>query len=197
MDQTLINKYFNARNTLLEMLNDRGISVPSNLNVSFDEFNIMFSKNELSFMINDSKPTYVYFHNGPKNFSKKDLTTLINKVLSDLDDNTNLIIITIKKINKTLMKEIKTLQNSEVFMLKELFFNITNHELIPDMRLLNKEEISGLLKKFEQGFTTKQFKKILITDPISKYYGAKKEDVFEIRRINKSNGIQIDYRYVK
>ena len=46
-------KYFNARNTILEMFTDRGVNVPTNLNVSYDEFYIMFSKNELSILIED------------------------------------------------------------------------------------------------------------------------------------------------
>jgi len=197
MDQSLIKKYFNARNTILEMFVDRGVSIPKNLFVSIEEFNIMFSKNELSILIEDTDTYYIHFHKGVKNFSKKDLTTLTANVFSDISSETSLVIVSTNKLNKTLMKEINTLPNSEVFVLNELYFNITKHDLIPDMRLLKKEESDTLMSKFEDGFTPKQFKKILVSDPISKYYGAKREDVFEITRINKTIGIQLDYRYVK
>tara|TARA_B110000211_G_scaffold22423_3_gene23201 strand:- start:417 stop:1010 length:594 start_codon:yes stop_codon:yes gene_type:complete len=197
MDQTLIKKYFNARTTILEMFSDRGVTVPPNLNVSYEEFTIMFSKNELSMVIQDTETYYIYFHKGVKNFSKKDLTTLTAKIFTDLSPDTHLTIVSTNKVNKTLMREIKTLPTSEVFILNELYFNITKHELIPEMRLLKKEEINTLMDKFEKGFSAKQFKKILVLDPISKYYGAKREDVFEIKRINTSVGLQLDYRYVK
>lgn len=197
MEQTLIKKYFNARNTILEMFTDRGVTVPKNLIVSYKEFNIMFSKNELSILIEDTELYYIHFHKGIKNFSKKDLTTLTAKIFSEISPDVRLTIISTNKVNKTLMREIKTLPNSEVFILKELYFNITKHILIPKMRLLKKEEIETLMTKFEEGFLPRQFKKILLSDPISKYYGAKREDVFEIKRINQTIGIQLDYRYVK
>lgn len=197
MDQSHIKKYFNARKTMLEMLSDRGVNVPDNINVTFEEFILMFNKNELSITIKDIDTYYVYFHKGAKNFSKKDLTTLSSKIFTDISPDVRLIIVSTNKVNKTLMKEIKTIPNSEVFILKELFFNITKHDLIPEMRILNKDEIKELLSKFEDGFSSKQFKKFLITDPVCRYYGAKHEDVFEIKRINTSVGIQLDYRYVK
>lgn len=197
MDQTLIKKYFNARNTILEMFTDRGVTVPKNLIVSFEEFNIMFSKNELSILIEGAETYYIHFHKGVKNFSKKDLTTLTAKIFSEISPDTRLTIVSTNKVNKTLMREINTLSNSEVFILNELYFNITKHILVPEMRLLQKEEIETLMTKFEEGFSTRQFKKILLSDPVSKYYGAKREDVFEIRRINKTIGVQLDYRYVK
>lgn len=77
----------------------------------------------------------------------------------------------------------------EIFYYNELIFNITKHEFVPKHVLLSENEIKELLYKFK--ISKYNLPKILETDPVSRYYGANKSDVFKIYREN-----EIYYRLV-
>ena len=190
------NSFFKARQTILEMLSDRGYTIPENLHISYDEFNIQYENNNMYIYLEDQdKKFYIYFHTLVKNFSKKDFVSIMNKLNKQYDDHLHVIFVTRDKLNQTLQKEIAKLDNCESFILKSLVFNITKHNLIPQMRLMNKDEIQVLLNEFK--IEKHMLPKILETDPISRYYAAKIGDIFKIVRTSVSTGTSVSYRYVK
>lgn len=77
----------------------------------------------------------------------------------------------------------------EIFFYNELYFNITKHELVPKHELLSETEIYRLLEKFK--VCKKNLPRILLNDPISRYYGACIGQIFKITREN-----EIYYRLV-
>ena len=76
----------------------------------------------------------------------------------------------------------------ELFLYKDLQFNITKHELQPKFELLSKEAATKFKKKYGQ-----KFPKILTIDPISKFY---RYTAGQVVKVTRKNGY-VTYRIVK
>ena len=192
---------YKVRNTVIEMITDRNIHVPEAERVTFEQFNIMYDNNNLDIYINnelDNTKYYVHFHNDVKNFSKADLKNIMTKVISKYDDqNINLILILKEKENSSITKELNkdTYKNVEVFLRKNMIFNITHHVFQPKFIILSKDEEKELIDKY---YTTKsKLPKMSKNDPIAKYYGVKSEQIFKIIRKSPEVGESIYYRLVR
>lgn len=82
----------------------------------------------------------------------------------------------------------------EHFQLKELIVNITKHELVPKHELLEDGDVTQLLQRYRCKLS--QLPKILVTDPVAKYYGLRRGQVVRILRRSETAGTYITYRYV-
>ena len=82
----------------------------------------------------------------------------------------------------------------QVFQYNNLLFNISKHNLLPkSIRVISDtDEIKQIceLKNIEKT----QLPKILITDPISYFYGIRKGQLFEFKRTSRNTGEYIYYR---
>lgn len=72
--------------------------------------------------------------------------------------------------------------------------DILKHSLVPEYRVLSKEEVGELLKKF--GVRKRNLPKMLSTDPVAKVLGLKVGDVVEITRKSLVTGEGKYYRVV-
>ena len=82
----------------------------------------------------------------------------------------------------------------QVFWINSLQITITEHEFVPQHRVLDSVEKQPLLEKFNiQNFS--QLPIILQNEPVAKYYGMKKGDVCEITRPSETSGEYVVYRY--
>jgi DNA-directed RNA polymerase I, II, and III subunit RPABC1 len=192
---------YKVRQTLIEMITDRGYNVPESEMISFEEFVIKYNNRNLDIYINDefkNKKIYVYFHNDLKNFSKADLKNIMQKVSSQYEDeDINLILILKDKENSAISKELtkEIYKNVEIFLRKNMMFNITKHEYVPKHIILTKEEEEELLEKYN---TTKgKLPKISKSDPIAKYYGMKSDQICKIIRKSPEVGEYPYYRLVR
>jgi DNA-directed RNA polymerases I, II, and III subunit RPABC1 len=190
--------FFKVRTTILEMLKDRNYPVNDNdFNLPFDAFSAMFSENKQDLVYDNGKnKVYVHFYIESKNFGKKELNNILSFVSEKYnDDNINIIIILEDKPTSTIQKELEENENIEIFFAKKLMFNITKHVLVPKHKLLNEKEVNEVLDKYQ--CKKSQLPKIQYDDPISRYYGARKGDVFEIVRPTPTTGTFRVYRVVK
>lgn len=192
---------YKVRETLLEMISDRGYIIPEIEKISFEEFILKYNNKNLDIFIFDelkNKKIYIYFHNDIKNFSKGDLKNIMQKIITNYDDqDINLILLLREKENSAVSKELmkEPYKNVEVFLKKNMLFNITHHVLVPKHILLNKDEENELLKKYN---TTKgKLPKISKIDPIVKYYGMKSNQICKIIRKSPEVGETIYYRIVR
>ena len=192
---------FKIRETILEMISDRGYVIPSDEVITFEQFVIKYNNKNLNIYIYDSLKNahlYVYFHNDIKNFSKNDLKTLMQKLVMQYENqDINVFLLLKDKENSAITKELSkdVYKNVEIFLKNNMIFNITHHELQPKFYLLSKEEEEEVLEKYN---TTKgKFPKILKTDPIAKYYGAKTDQIFKIMRKSPEVGEYPYYRLVR
>lgn len=192
---------YKVRKTVLEMINDRGNIVPEQENITFEQFNIKYDNNNLDIYINNdvnNQKYYIHFHNDIKNFSKADLKNIMSKIITKYEDeNINLILILKDKENSSITKELtkETYKNVEIFLRKNMIFNITHHVFQPKFFILSKDDEKELIDKY---YTTKsKLPKMSKNDPIAKYYGIKSEQIFKIIRKSPEVGESIYYRLVR
>ena len=204
MDFTERQNLFNVRKTVLELLEDRNYIIPESEKINFDDFTIKFNNKNLDIFIDDLTESkemgkvYVYFHNENKTLPKAELKNLLNKLIENYEDeNIKLIILLKEKGNGSIFKEISKdiYKNVEIFMNKNMIYNITHHEFVPKHVILNKEEEIELLDKYSS--TLNKLPKILKSDPIAKYYGMKQNQVCKIIRKSPEVGEYVYYRLVK
>lgn len=94
-----------------------------------------------------------------------------------------------KKVVKQIVSEYK---NAEFFFENEMLEDIPSKIFIPEHQLLNQEEKDELFNKFAEA----DLARILLTDMMSRYYGAKIGDIFRIIRPSFTSGKNIFYRRV-
>ncbi len=88
----------------------------------------------------------------------------------------------------------KNYPNTEIFLEEELMINIIEHEYVPKHIPLTEEEQQEVLEKYS--LKRKQLPKILLNDPISRYYNMKPGSIFKIIRPCEKSGISFCYRLV-
>lgn len=202
MDFEERNVLFKVRKTVIEMLGDRNYIIPESEKISFDEFSIKFKNKSMDIYIDNTNENlgkvYVYFHNENKTISKLDLKNLFNKIVENYqDEEIKLIILLKEKGNGSILKEInkEVYKNVEIFMNKNMIFNITHHEFVPKHSILTENETDELLDKYST--TLNKLPKIYKSDPVAKYYGMKSNQVCKIIRRSPEVGDYIYYRLVK
>ena len=94
-----------------------------------------------------------------------------------------------KKVVKQIVNDYK---NAEFFFENEMLEDIPSKIFIPIHEKMEKEDKEELLLKF----TERELSSILLTDVMSRYYGAKIGDIFRIIRPSFTAGNSIAYRKV-
>lgn len=112
----------------------------------------------------------------------------------------NGILITSKNLSAPARKKLESLLNYtvHVFLEREMMYDPTEHYLVPTHRGLCEEEQREFLAKNNLSITN--FKILLTTDMIARYYGFKPGQVVEIKRQNMFDTMipeSIDYRRVE
>jgi DNA-directed RNA polymerase I, II, and III subunit RPABC1 len=192
---------YKVRKTIIEMITDRGYVIPEIENLTFEQFMIKYNNKNLDIFIDDKekdKKVYVHFYNELKNFSKSDLKSVMQKIVSEYqDEDINIILLLREKENSAVTKELQkpSFKNVEIFLKNSMIFNITHHELVPKHIILSSEEEKEVLERYN---TTKgKLPKISSTDPVAKYYGMKTNQICKIIRKSPEVGSYIYYRLVR
>jgi DNA-directed RNA polymerase I, II, and III subunit RPABC1 len=130
------------------------------------------------------------------------IKALIDNMITDYVTSGDTIIIVVKdKINNIEIFDtfINTyLENDnvmvQIFWIDTLLINITKHDLVPPMRILNDEEKLDIFNKANIS-NYNQLPIILKSDPVAKFYGMKRGELAEITRPSVTGGIYKNYRY--
>lgn len=188
---------FQARQTVIEMLQDRGYEVPDNLKCdNLSEFKQLFNQKQFDVLVKTPNPCYVKFvllHKVRPNMLRDYINQIREKDISEADE---LLLIIRNKPNSALLKITKEFKNIQIFWIRNLIINITHHRLNPKYRKLTESEIENILKQYH--ITSRfQLPLMLTDDPISKYFGFKSGTVCEINRHSNTNGDYLSYRCVK
>jgi DNA-directed RNA polymerase I, II, and III subunit RPABC1 len=203
-------KFYKARRTVIEMFIDRGI-LPSddpNLEMSIDEFVFMLNSDSMIDVIAKHPTTgvlyYVHFMIDSRVLTKRDFLSTIDRIRSDNEetvDDAGLNIIIIydhNLINNTVKKELvnnDAFAGIEFFLYRELQFNITKNKIVPQHIPLSKEEGAEVLEMYK--CTKTMLPRLLITDPVARYFGMKPGMICKIIRNSRSVGEYVTYRLVR
>ena len=82
----------------------------------------------------------------------------------------------------------------ETFRIEETLFDPTSSSLVPHHRIMTATQKEETLERLRT--TSSRLPRISLLDPIARYYGAAKGDVFEIHREHPDGHVQISYRAV-
>ncbi|XVF19081.1 hypothetical protein REPUB_Repub11eG0079600 [Reevesia pubescens] len=199
-----ITKLFKARRTVFQMLRDRRYSVnDSDIEMTRQQFiekfgeNVHLKRDDLLIHCNKGDaPTdqiYVFFPTE----QKVGVPMVRNCAKRMKADNVFNAILVIQKAltapAKAAIGEINSYFNMDVFEEAELLTNITEHMFVPKHKVLNDKEKKELLAKYRVKET--QLPRILVTDPVAKYYGMKRGQVVKITRQSVTADTYDTYRY--
>jgi DNA-directed RNA polymerase subunit H len=197
----LINQIYNSRKIILELMEKQGYNVNDYSNFSINEVNSMKQNNQLDMLLEkkvDDPDThvknkiYVRYYLG-KTIRPSNLQEMIDDLFiltETLKKNDTLFIIIKDEINETLTNELKHIWEKDgIFIvienIKRLQFNILNHVLVPEHRVMNEKEVQEVMTKFN--ITNKsQFPDISRFDPVARVIGLRPGGVCHIIRSSKT-----------
>ena len=166
-----------SNNTVLEISNSRknvlsilekhqGYDVSDYAEFSMHEIDAMIANNQLDMLVQhkeNNKKTYVKYVLNSNSISKSVKTPIIDEYIDDLYNieqlltkQDTLIIIVGDDPNDTVLNYLKHLYNTTgVFVVvqtvRRLQFNILEHKLVPQMYILNDEELKTMRKTYNIG----------------------------------------------
>ncbi|KAL7422692.1 DNA-directed RNA polymerases II 24 kDa polypeptide (RNA polymerase II subunit 5) [Cryptotrichosporon argae] len=128
-----------------------------------------------------------------KNVSKAAMKSFIT-ALDQVNANRGIIIWS-EKMSPAAKKTLQEMQSEyhlEDFSETQLLVNITKHFLVPKHTVMTPEEKAALIKRYRLKDT--QLPRIMITDPVARYYGLRRGQVMRIERASETAGRYITYR---
>lgn len=179
---------YKIRVNVLTMLSARNYAVPKNIDEFLDVEELLTHHNN---NINDK--IYIFFPKIPK----VGISNIKLYVRQMEDNNVDKSIIIVKDVITPFAKQVfveKKLLYIEDFKESDFYIDKLKHMLIPKHELISNEDKENLLNLYK--IKESQLPKILSSDPVSRYFGAKKGQVFKITRTSETAGEYIYYRIV-
>jgi DNA-directed RNA polymerase subunit H (RpoH/RPB5) len=202
-----ISTIYKSRKTVLDLMKKQGYAIDDYDNFSINEVNSMKQNNQLDMLLEKSQEDetthrknkiYIRYYLG-----KKMSPSNVNDMIEDLfiSDETltkadTLFIIIKDDINETMTNELKHIwEKDQTFVviesIKRLQFNILNHSLVPDHRVMNDAEVKMVMTKYNITDMV-QFPDISRFDPVARAIGLRPGQVCHITRPSKT-AITSDY----
>jgi DNA-directed RNA polymerase subunit H len=200
---SLISSIYKSRKTLLELMKKQNYNIDDYENFSINEVNSMFQNKQLDLLL-EKKPD----ENAPKTERRKKIyisyyltKTLRQQSIQEMIDDLfhleeiltkedTLMIIVKEDMNETMTNLLKHIWEQDGILIiiqniKRLQFNILEHVLVPDHRVLNNEEVDRIKLKYNI-IDDSQFPDISRFDPVAQIIGIRPGQVCEIIRPSKT-----------
>lgn len=170
-----------------EMLKDRKVDI-SALEAYSQEELTAFCKQSAIFHIpvSDELDIVYYMHS---KFKLNDIRKFVQ-----LNTKRKLVIFK-ERINNLNVRNLReTGVSMEIFMLKELLYNVSKNELVPKHEVIsNPNDIAAVMAMYDIKFKT-NLPVILRTDPMARYLDIKPGELVRITRTSMSAGESVSYR---
>jgi len=204
-DEKQYDRYFTEMfrcwKTCCEMMIDRGYTISLEfVQADIHEFFQLYQQADPhSYDIlgtKDAKKTLIKFTFDKETINRQEIINIRGKVNETYGEDTVIIYVLKYKPNTFVYKEIReTGPLDEIFLYTELIFNRTKHRLVPKHVLLTEVDKREILQTYDCKDT--QIPRMVTTDYVCRYFGAKPGDMFKIFRPSPSSGVYITYRVVK
>ena len=205
----LISSVYKSRKIVLELMEKQNYNVEDYANFSINEVNSMKQNNQLDMLLEKKEEDPVTKHKNKMYIryylGKKINTVNIHEMIDDLFNleetltkEDTLFIIIKDEVNETIMNELKHIWEQDgIFIvienIKRLQFNILNHSLVPDHRVINDNEVNDVMKKYNITNLV-QFPDISRFDPVARVIGLRPGKVCHIVRSSKTSIVANYYR---
>ena len=201
---------YKSRRVILEMLQMRGYDTSKYLQQTREELNILFQQHgskgnseidSLDIIVEKENKIFVKYLTTSKIRNQIIINTIDEVYESNILDKKDIIII-IAKDKVTYQGTLEEYVNrifykdgtyAQIFWLNSLLFNISEHDLVPKYKIMNDSEKQALIDKLYLDHE-KNLPKILVTDPVAKFYGVRIGQLCEIEYTNQTNGFNKTYR---
>jgi len=200
---SLISSIYKSRKTLLELMKKQNYNIDDYENFSINEVNSMFQNKQLDLLL-EKKPD----ENAPKTERQKKIyisyyltKTLRQQNIQEMIDDLfhleeiltkedTLMIVVKEDMNETMTNLLKHIWEQDGILIiiqniKRLQFNILEHVLVPEHRVLNNEEVDQIKLKYNI-MDDSQFPDISRFDPVAQIIGIRPGQVCEIIRPSKT-----------
>ena len=168
---------YNSRNTLVEILTDKGYKTDDYSAFSINEVDAMYKNTQLDMLLTHSKNSrkvYIKYYLKAKQIKKPDLDDIIEDLYfieNVLTKEDCLIIVTEDEPNDTIVAKINYLyEHDGIFIvihnIKRLQYNILKHTLVPKAKILSTAEVETLKQRFNL-MSVKQLPEVSRFDPQS------------------------------
>ena len=168
---------YNSRNTLVEILTEKGYKTDDYSNFSINEVDAMYKNTQLDMLLThstNSRKVYIKYYLKAKQIKKPDLDDIIEDLYfieNVLTKEDCLIIVTEDEPNDTIVAKINYLyEHDGIFIvihnIKRLQYNILTHTLVPKAKILSNAEVETLKQRFNL-MSVKQLPEVSRFDPQS------------------------------
>jgi DNA-directed RNA polymerase subunit H (RpoH/RPB5) len=168
---------YNSRNTLVEIMTEKGYKTDDYSNFSINEVDAMYKNTQLDMLLTHSKnnrKVYIKYYLKAKQIKKPDLDDIIEDLYfieNVLTKEDCLIIVTEDEPNDTIVAKINYLYDHDgifivIHNIKRLQYNILKHTLVPKANILSNAEVETLKQRFNL-MSVKQLPEVSRFDPQS------------------------------
>lgn len=191
LDDDTIKK--NIVGNTIKMLMKRGVVV-SNMNDLTNEIFFKLRTNEMcEFTAGEYNNKYSITYLPEQKMSAITRQSPIGRYIHDFPENHHIIIV--EDVTPRVITIIKKdFPNVEIFLKKEMSFNLMDSIYVPEHILLSDAEKKEVLISY--GCTEREMPKIFVSDPVSRYFNAKVGQMFRIIRPSEMTGKAVYYRIV-
>lgn len=197
-----LTKMHRIRRTCLEMLKDRGYLVSDEeISVEKPAFREKFGENprkdDLTILVpRQDDPTeqmFVFFPEEVK-VGVKTIKVVAERMKEEQVTRAIMVITSnLTPFARQCLLDLMPKLHIEQFTENELLVNITQHVLVPEHRILTREEKHVLLDRYKVKDT--QLPRIQHSDPVARYFGLQRGQVVRIVRPSETAGRYVTYRY--
>jgi len=204
-----VSKVYKSRKTILELLSSQNYAIDEYNHFSVNEVNTMLQNKQLDMLLEKKeedpstkrkKKLYIRYYLA-KTIRPQNIQEMIDDLFNleeILTKEDTLIIITKDEMNETTTNLLKHIWEQDgIFIIiqniKRLQYNILNHSLVPQHRILSKDEVNNVKTEYNI-MDDSQFPDISRFDPVAQVIGIRPGEVCEIIRQSKSAVTSLYYR---
>eukprot|EP00798_Chlamydomonas_sp_ICE-L_P022867 gene22867-30040_t len=196
-----LTKLYRIRRTCLEMLKDRGYLVSDGeVDLPKSDFREKFGENprkdDLTILVpRQDDPTEQVVAERMKEENVSKAIMVVAERMKEENVSRAIMVITanLTPFAKQCLLDLMPKLHIEQFTENELLVNITQHVLVPEHRILTREEKQVLLDRYKVKET--QLPRIQHNDPVARYFGLQRGQVVRIVRPSETAGRYVTYRF--